>query len=101
MTLTELHIKLENVCCSGSEPIWPSGKVLGWYSGKQKDFISITLWLSFLFKSCGLWMMPCDCALIINQTQKQLILLPILMQLHSGGKEVNMVLNVHRNHTDY
>ena len=29
-------------------------------AGKQKDLGSNPLWLSFLFKNCGLWTLSCD-----------------------------------------
>ena len=35
------------------EPVWPSGKALGWY-GKQRDLGSNPFRLSLLFKGCGL-----------------------------------------------
>ena len=34
------------------EAFWPRGWKV---AGKQKDLGSIPLWLSFLFRSCGLW----------------------------------------------
>ena len=46
------------------------------------------LWLSFLFKNCGLWALSCDFAHTINETLKWLTLLPTLMQNHSGGDNV-------------
>ena len=64
----------------GSEPVWPSGKALGWYSGKQRDLGSNPLRLSFLFKSCGLWTLSCDFVLTVNETLKWLSSLSTLMQ---------------------
>ena len=40
-----------------SEPVWPSGKA---NAGKQRDFGSNLLQLSFLFKSYDLWTLSCD-----------------------------------------
>ena len=53
------------------EPVWPSGKA----DGPQFDL----LWLSFLFKNCGLWTLSCDFAHTINVTLKWLKKLPALM----------------------
>ena len=39
------------------EPVWPSGKALGWYAEGPR-FESVRL--SFLFKSCGLWTLSRD-----------------------------------------
>ena len=51
---TPLQIKTTTL----SEPVWPSGKVLGWYTeGPRFDS---PLRLSFLFKCCGLWTLSCD-----------------------------------------
>ena len=49
------HGRSRRLCCS--EPVWPSGKVL---ASKHKDFGSIPLRLSFLFKACGLWTVSSD-----------------------------------------
>ena len=68
-----------------SEPVWPSGKALGWYAeGPRFD----PLRLSFLFKHCGLWTLSRDFAQTINKTLKWLTQLPTLMQIHSGGDSV-------------
>ena len=41
------------------EPVWPSGKALGWEAeGPRFD----PLRLSFLFKNDGLWTLSCDFA---------------------------------------
>ena len=57
--------------------MWPSGKALGWKAeGPRFD----PLWLSFLFKNCGLWTLSCDFAHTINETLKWLTQLPALMQ---------------------
>ena len=45
------------------EPVWPSGKALGWQAeGLRFD----PLRLSFLFKNCGLWTLSCDFANTID-----------------------------------
>ena len=50
-----------------NEPVWPSGKALGWQAeGPRFD----PLRLSFLFKNCGLWTLSCDFAHTINETLK-------------------------------
>ena len=66
------------------EPVWPSGKSLGWSAeGPRFD----PLRLSSLFKKCVvfLWTLSCDFAQAINETLKCLTQLPALMQSHSGG----------------
>ena len=56
--------------------VWPSSKMLGF----QADRPSLSLlWLSFLFKSCGLWMLSCDFAHTINETLKWLTPMSILV----------------------
>ena len=41
-----------------SEPVWPSGKALGWYAeGPRFDTASALLSLQ---KGCGLWTLSCD-----------------------------------------
>ena len=68
-----------------SEPVWPSGKALGWYAeGPRFD----PLRLSFLFKNCGLWTLSCESAFTINETLKWHTQLPALMQNHSGGDSI-------------
>ena len=58
------------------EPVWPSGKALGWLAeGPRFDPIR----LSFLFKYCGLWRLSCDFAHTVNETLKWLTQLPTLM----------------------
>ena len=56
------------------EPVWPSG------TGKQKDFGSNPLRLSFLFKCCGLWTLSCDFVPHNYEILKWLSSLPIVMQ---------------------
>ena len=57
------------------EPVWPSGK-----AGKQRDLGSNPLRLSFPFKRCGLWTLPCDFVPHNYETLKWLTSLPTLMQ---------------------
>ena len=57
------HLLLTISCSSErslitSEPVWPGGKA--GISGKQRDLGSNLLWLSFLFKNCGLSTLSCD-----------------------------------------
>ena len=49
-------------------------------AGKQKGLGSNLLRLSFLFKSCGLWTLPCDFVTHNYETLKWFSSLPILMQ---------------------
>ena len=65
------------------EPVWPSGKALG-FEGPWFD----PLWLSFLYKNCGSWTLSCDFAHTINETLKWFAQLPTLMQNHSGAGNV-------------
>ena len=41
-------------------PVSRFGLAVWRWAGKQRDFGSNLLQLSFLFKSCGLWTMSCD-----------------------------------------
>ena len=68
-----------------SEPVWPSGKALGW---EAEGLWFDPLRLSLLFKNCGLWTLSCYFAHTINETLKWLKQLPTLMQNHSGGDSV-------------
>ena len=43
-------------------------------AGKQKDLGSNLLWLSFLFKSCGLWTLSCDFVPHIYETLKMALI---------------------------
>ena len=70
---------------SRSEPVWPSGKALGW-SAEGPRFSPLRL--SFLLKIGGLWTLFCDFAHTINEMLKRLTQLPTLMQNHSGGDSV-------------
>ena len=66
---------------------------MGWFgllvrhkAGRQKDLGSNLLWLSSLFKICGLWtliLLP-----TVNDTLKWLSSLPALMQNPTGGDSV-------------
>ena len=61
-----------------SEPVWPSGKALGWWAeGPRFDTASALLSLQ---KGCGLWTLSCDCPSLPTETLKWLSSLPILMQ---------------------
>ena len=61
----------------GCEPVWPSGKALGWLAeGPRFD----PLRFSFLFKNGGLWTLSCDLVRTIKETFKWLTKLPYLMQ---------------------
>ena len=67
------------------EPVWPSGKELGWQAGRpQFDPFR----LCFLSKNGGLWTLSRDFAHTINETLKCLTQLPALVQSHSGGDSV-------------
>ena len=68
------------------EPVWPSGKALGWSAeGPWFD----PLRLSFLFSSKTVVNgQSCDFAHTINETLKWLTQLPTSMQNHSGGDSV-------------
>ena len=47
-------VLIEGTC----EPVWPSGKALGWYAeGPRFDTASALLSLQ---KGCGLWTLSCD-----------------------------------------
>ena len=75
----------KNLTPRSGEPVWPSGKALGWKAeGPRFD----PLRLSFLFKNGGLWTLSRDFAHTINETLKWLTQLPALMQNHSGGDSV-------------
>ena len=69
-----------------SEPVWPSGKALGWYAeGPRFD----PLRLSFFFKKIVFYghclaTLPTQ----LLKTLKWLTQLPTLMQNHSGGDSV-------------
>ena len=67
------------------EPVWPSGKALGW-SAEGPRFSPLRL--SFLLKIGGLWTLFCDFAHTINEMLKRLTQLPTLMQNHSCGESV-------------
>ena len=56
------------------------GQAVRRYAGKRQDLSSIPLRISFLVKGCGLWTLPCDCALTISETLKCPTSLPIVMQ---------------------
>ena len=57
------------------EPVWPSGKVLGWSAeGPGLDSVSALLSLQ---SACGLWTLFCHFVLKINETLKWLSSLPI------------------------
>ena len=46
------------------EQVWPSGWLRIRLVGGLNNMGSVPcFWLSFLFKSCGLWTLPCDIAL--------------------------------------
>ena len=63
-----------------SEPVWPSGKALGWLTeGPRFDTASALLSLQ---KGCGLSGLSCDpvCPSLSTETLKWLSSLPILMQ---------------------
>ena len=67
------------------EPVWPSGKELGWQAeGPRSD----PLGLSSLFKTCGLWTLSCDFAHTINETLKCLAQLLAFVQSQSGDDSV-------------
>ena len=55
------------------------GLVVRHQAGKQKDLGSNLLWLSFLFKGCGLWTLSCDFVPHNYETSKWLSSLPTLM----------------------
>ena len=55
-----LYINVFGVSAEHCELVWPSGKVLGWYCGKQRDLGSNPHRLSFFFKSSGLWTLSSD-----------------------------------------
>ena len=76
-------LKLPRFFTRACEPIWPSGKALGWQADGPS---SSRLRLSFLLTSCGLIASSCDFAPPpeMNELLKWLIPLPILMQNHSG-----------------
>ena len=84
--------KYDNESCDGGSHkivlgmyVWSSGKALGWSAeGPRFD----PLWLSFLFKTGGLWTLSRDFAQTIIETLKWLTQLPTLMQSHSGGDSV-------------
>ena len=68
------------------EPVWPSGKALGWSAeGPRFDSASALLFLQKV-EVCGYCLVTLS--LTINKTLKQLSLLPLLMQNHSGGDSV-------------
>ena len=70
---------------SSSEPLWPSGKALGWSAeGPRFD----PLRLSYFFKNCGLQTPSCDFAHTVNETLNYHTQLPALKQNHSGGDSV-------------
>ena len=54
---------------TGREPVWPSGKALGWLS-RRTLVRSASALLSLLFKNCGLRTLSCDFAHTINETLK-------------------------------
>ena len=67
------------------EPVWPSGKALGWSAeGPWFD----PLRLSFILKLCGLWTLSRDFAHTMNEALKSLPQLPALMQSHYDGGSV-------------
>ena len=60
------------------EPVWPSGKALGWEVEGPR--FSIALALLSLQKGCGLWTLLCDCPSLPTESLKWLSSLPILVQ---------------------
>ena len=82
-------VKSEAIVHCACEPVWPSGKALGWKAELGPRFDSLRL--SFLFKNCGLWTLSCDFGQTINEILKWLTQLPTLTQNHSGGNSVARV----------
>ena len=67
------------------EPVWPSGKALGWLAERPRFD---PLRRSFLFKNGDFSTLSCDFAHTINEILKCLKQLPTLKQSHSGGDGV-------------
>ena len=59
------------------EPVWPSGKALGWEVAEAGPRFDTASALLSLQKGCGLWTLSCDCPSLLTETVKWLSSLPI------------------------
>ena len=79
--------KALSVCYNGSCAVYKRSSLFSkdnvnrfGLAGMQRDLDSNPLWLSFLFKGCGLWTLSCNFVLHNYETLKWLSSLPTLMQ---------------------